>query len=85
MNADLENIWLDRGWWVHPDGQRRLLSWNAATHELAFHALHRWDQPIILAVIDTEDEVVERLAGWEAHNDHAAGLGWLAGRLEGCR
>lgn len=85
MNANPHTEWLDRGWWVHPDGQRRLLSWNAGTHELAFHSLHRFDRPIILAVIDTETEVIRRLDGWEAHNDQPGGLGWLAGRLEGCR
>lgn len=82
---DMENVWLDSGWWVQEDGTRRLLSWNAATHELKFWGLNRRQPDLVLAVIDTEDEVVRRLDGWVAHCDTKEGLEWLAGRLEGCR
>jgi len=92
--SDLNNVWLDQGWWVQPNGTRRLLSWNAATHELKFWALDgRHDDTaldgrhndMVLAVIPTEEEVVRRLAGWEAHNDTKEGLTWLAQQLEGRR
>lgn len=80
-----EHIWYDSGWWLMPDGTRRLLSWNAATHELKLWGLTDRQTDEILAVIDTEDEVRERLTGWEQYNDTPEGLGWLAARLEGCR
>lgn len=88
---DLENVWLDRGWWLMPNGQRRLLSWNAATKELRLWGLKRWideedaTDHLVLAVIETEDEVVRRLDGWDAHNDTKEGLSWLAAQLDGCR
>lgn len=78
-------MWADFGWWMHPSGIRKLLSWNAATKELAFWPLTRWDQPTIIAVIDSEDEVRRRLDGWAEHNQTKEGLGWLAQRLDGCR
>lgn len=78
-------VWLDSGWWVQPDGQRRLLSWNAETKELKFWGLDRCQDDLVLAVIDTEDEVTRRLEGWADHNDTREGLAWLAQRLEGCR
>jgi hypothetical protein len=78
-------IWADFGWWLHPSGVRKLLSWNAATKELAFWPLTRWDHPTVIAVIADEDEVRRRLDGWADHNDTKEGLGWLAQRLEGCR
>lgn len=86
MTNDLSTIWADFGWWVMPDGARRLLSWNAATHELKLWALDPTrKKDTILAVIDTEDEVRRRLDGWSDHNDTREGLAWLAQRLEGCR
>jgi hypothetical protein len=78
-------IWCDFGWWVHPNGQKKLLSWNAETKELAFWPLTRWEQPVALAVIPDEDEVRRRLDGWDAYNSTKEGLVWLANRLEGCR
>lgn len=84
-SSDSANVWLDSGWWVHPDGTRRLLSWNAASHELKFWAVDRRDKDLVLAVIDTEAEVVRRLEGYADHCDTKEGLSWLAQRLEGCR
>lgn len=78
-------VWLDCGWWLQPNGQRRLLSWNAATKELAFWPLNRQQEPDVVAVIDDENEVRRRLQGWEAHNESKEGLSWLAQRLEGHR
>jgi hypothetical protein len=78
-------VWCDFGWWSQPGGQKKLLSWNAATKELSFWPLTRWDEPIILAVIPDEDEVRARLEGWPDHNNTPDGLGWLAQRLEGYR
>lgn len=83
--ADLTNVWRDAGWWVMPNGTRRLLSWNAATHELKLWALDRSHPDTVLAVIGTEDEMIRRLEGWEMHNNTRDGLSWLAQRLEGCR
>ena len=78
-------MWLDFGWWVQPTtGIRKLLSWNAETKELAFWPINR-EPPIVLAIIADEDEVRRRLEGWEAHSMTREGMGWLAGRLEGCR
>ena len=78
-------VWADFGWWVQTNGRRRLLSWNQATKELSLWPLDRTENPIVLAVIETEDEVRRRLDGWDAYNDTKDGLGWLARRLEGCR
>lgn len=81
MTPDLSTVWRDAGWWVQPDGTRRLLSWNAATHELKFWGLDRRQADLIVAVISTEEEVVRR----PDHVDTKEGLAWLAQRLEGCR
>ena len=86
MTVDPSTIWADFGWWLMPNGTRRLLSWNAATHELKLWSLNPTSkEDAIFAVIDTEDEVRRRLDGWQDHNDTKEGLSWLAGRLEGCR
>lgn len=85
MGRDLENVWLDKGWWLTHTGTRRLLSWNAATKELKLWALNPQEDDDVLAVIDTEDEVCRRLDGWEAYNDTKEGLSWLAERLAGRR
>lgn len=85
MGAAPAAVWADYGWWLMPDGTRRLLSWNAATHELKLWSLHRLQRDIVLAVIPGELEVNRRLEGWADHNDTKDGLGWLAARLEGCR
>ena len=61
-------VWCDFGWWVHPTGQKKLLSWNAETKELSFWPLTRWEEPVVLAVIPDEDEVRRRLLGWESYN-----------------
>jgi len=53
---------------------------NAAASEADSHAT-----PIVLAVIDTEEEVNRRLDGWADHNTTKEGLAWLAQRLDGCR
>lgn len=91
---DLSRVWCDFGWWPQPNGQRRLLSWNAATLELKLWALSRFDEDTVLTVIDTEDEVRRRLGecdcsegcrGWTDHNETVEGLAWLTRRLEGCR
>lgn len=82
---DRSKTWCDFGWWRTSTGTRRLLSWNAATHELTLYGLTHWDPDMVVAVIDTEDEVRRRLEGWEAYNDTRGGLAWLAQRLEGCR
>jgi hypothetical protein len=84
-DPDLSHVWRDAGWWIQPDGTRRLLSWNAATHELKFWALDRREPDMVLAVIATEDELVRRLDGWADHCDTKEGLAWLAQRLDGCR
>lgn len=83
-------IWLDRGWWLQPNGTRRLLSWNAGTKELRLYSIDprpRDDDKgdLILAVIDSEEEVNERLQGWEQHNDNPDGMAWLAEQLKGCQ
>lgn len=78
-------MWCDFGWWPQGSGRKRLLSWNAETKELSFWPLHREEQPVVLAVIDDEDEVRQRLQGWEMHNTDNEGLAWLAQRLDGCR
>lgn len=83
--SDAATVWLDKGWWLMPNGTRRLLSWNAATKELNLWPLDRQQKAMVLAVIDTEDEVNRRLDGWDAYNDTREGLTWLAERLEGCR
>lgn len=75
-------IWCDFGWWVHPDGHKRLLSWNQATKELSFWPLARWEEPIVLAVIPDEDDVRRLLEGWDTFNHTKEGLSWLAARLE---
>lgn len=80
-----EFVWVDFGWWIQPNGLRRLLSWNAATHELAFWPLLRSEKPTIVAVIDDEDELRRRLDGWADHTDTKEGLAWLAQRLEDYR
>jgi hypothetical protein len=86
MSVDPSTIWADFGWFLQPDGTRRLLSWNAATKELKLWALNpNRQQDMILAIIDTEDEVRRRLDGWQDHNDTKEGLSWLSQRLEGCR
>lgn len=84
-DPDLSTVWYDSGWWLMPDGTRRLLSWNAGTKELRLWGLTDRQKDIVLAVIDTEDEVHRRLQGWESYNDTPEGLGWLAGQLKGCR
>jgi hypothetical protein len=84
-NADLRHVWADFGWWLMPNGTRRLLSWNAATKELRLWALHSDQRGDVLAVLATEDEVTRRLEGWAEYNDTKEGLSWLASRLEGCR
>lgn len=84
-DPDLRTVWHDSGWWRMPDGRRRLLSWNAQTCELKLWALGRNEPDMVLAVIDTEEEVVRRLEGWGAYNDTKEGLAWLAQRLDGCR
>lgn len=84
-DPDLSRVWMDAGWWIMPSGRRRLLSWNAASHELKLWALDRSEADTVLAVIDTEEEVTRRLEGWADHNDTKEGLAWLATRLEGCR
>lgn len=82
-------VWLDRGWWwtTNHAGQltRRLLSWNAATHNLTLLANNNYETDMVLAVIDTEEEVVRRLEGWEDYVESRNGLVWLAQRLEGLR
>lgn len=78
-------VWCDFGWWPHGNGRKRLLSWNAETHELTFWPLHRTEQTIVVAVITDEDELRRRLEGWEMHNNTPEGLSWLAQRLDGCR
>lgn len=83
--SDSHHIWWDAGWWVQPDGTRRLLSWNAGTHELTLLSLDRRVPDLVLAVIPTEDEVRLRLEGWQEHTDTKEGMAWLADRLEGCR
>jgi len=87
MSSDPSTVWLDKGWWRMPNGQRRLLSWNAASKELKLWSLDPTSRrdDMVLAVIDTEEEVCRRLAGWEAYNDTPEGLAWLAAQLEGCR
>lgn len=85
MSSSAQFVWRDFGWWVHSKGQKRLLSWNEATKELSFWPLARWEKPVVLAVIEDEEEVRRRLEGWESYNDTTEGLGWLAARLEGCR
>lgn len=92
MTNDLSTVWADFGWWLMPDGRRRLLSWNAATHELKFWSLNRQEEEedkkerrLVVAVIHHEDEVRRLLDGWSDHNDTREGLAWLAQRLEGCR
>lgn len=84
MNASARFVWLDFGWWPQPSGVKRLLSWNAETHELSFWPLGR-EAPIVLAVIENEDEVRARLDGWAEHNSTEGGLEWLAARLDGYR
>lgn len=84
MNASARFVWLDFGFWPQPSGPKRLLSWNAETHELSFWPLDR-EPPIVVAVIETEDEVRARLEGWADHNTKEGGLEWLAGRLDGYR
>jgi hypothetical protein len=81
---DARFIWLDFGWWPQPGGTKKLLSWNAETHELTFWPIAR-EAPILLAVIPDEDDVRRRLDGWADHNDTKEGLAWLAQRLDGCR
>lgn len=83
MSSD-QHTWLDFGWWTHTDMPTRLLSWNAATKELAFWPLNR-EPPVVLAVIPDENEVRRRLEGWEAYHTTKEGLAWLAGQLKGCR
>lgn len=78
-------VWYDAGWWLMPGGWKRLLTWNAASKELTLLATYPHEKDMVLAVIDTEEEVHRRLSGWEAHNDTKEGLSWLAGQLEGCR
>lgn len=86
MNASARFTWADFGWWIQPDsGLKKLLSWNAETHELAFWPLLNREPTVVLAVIDTEDEVVRRLEGWQEHTDTEGGLEWLAQRLGGCQ
>lgn len=82
---DLDRVWADFGWFLQPDGTRRLLSWNAGTKELKFWSLNRFEKDIVLAVITDEAEVRRRLKGWEDHNTTIDGLAWLAQQLEGCR
>jgi hypothetical protein len=77
-------VWLDRGWWLMRDGQRRLLSWNAETKEVSFWALDRFQENVVLAKVATEDEVLVRLADYDTHCDSVAELRWLAEQLEGC-
>lgn len=77
--------WVDFGWWPHPDGFQRLLSWNEETKELSFWPIHRLEGPMVLAVIPDEDDVRARLEGWPDHNTTKEGLAWLAQRLEGYR
>jgi hypothetical protein len=81
---DLSRVWLDSGWWVQPNGTKRLLTWNAGTHELSLQPIGR-EEPIILAIIATEEEVRRRLDGWPDHAGTKDGLGWLAQRLDGVR
>lgn len=89
MSVDADRVWLDRGWWwtTNHAGQltRRLLSWNAGTQELTLLANTNYETNMVLAVIDTEDEVISRLHGWEDYVDSKNGLAWLAGRLEAHR
>lgn len=85
MTASASFCWLDFGWWPQPNGQKRLLSWNAQTKELTFWPLHPLEEQTVLAVIADEDEARHRLVGWEMHNNTREGLSWLAQRLEGCR
>ena len=87
MSGDPHRCWLDRGWWwtTNHAGQltRRLLSWNAGTQHLTVLANNRFEKDIVLAVIDTEQEVVRRLAGWENYVESKNGLAWLTRQLEG--
>ena len=85
MNVENSYVWKDAGWWVMPNGGRRLLSWNAATHELKLWSLNPNEADTVLAVIPTEDELDRRLQGWAAHNDTKDGLKWLAQQLKGRR
>lgn len=78
----LATVWYDSGWWLMPDKTRRLLSWNAATKELKLWGLTDMQKDKVLAVIETEAEVRERLKGWEAYNDTPEGLAWLAEQLK---
>lgn len=82
MKTDPYLTWWDAGWWTMPTGVKRLLSWNAGTHELSLIPIGR-EAPIVLAVIADEDDVRRRLAGWQEHCDTKEGLEWLAQQLEG--
>jgi hypothetical protein len=85
MSASARHVWVDFGWWPQSSGHKRLLSWNAETKELTFWPLHRFEEPMVPAVIIDEDEVRQRLEGWADHNTMKEGLAWLAQRLDGCR
>ena len=74
-------MWADFGWWVQPNGQRRLLSWNAATKELKLWGLDRLQEDEVIAVIDSESEVRDRLEGWANYNETEEGRAWLEQQL----
>jgi hypothetical protein len=74
-------VWFDRGWWLFPDQQRRLLTWNQATKQLQFCALHRFEDDRVLARFDNEAAVAAATAGWEEHNITTHGLAWLHSQL----
>lgn len=70
---------LDMGYWVCPNGQRKLLTWWSD-----IGALILGDIDVIARIYD-EDDLRRRLADWPSHCDLRDGLGWVAQQLEGCR
>jgi hypothetical protein len=74
---------LDFGFWRMNNGQRRLLTWwGPENGALTLDGPGGLD---VLAIIDNEDDLRRRLAGWEDHCDLRDGLGWVATQLKGCR
>lgn len=73
---------VDLGWWRRHNGRRSLLTWWSDTGALVLDGPGGLD---VLAVIPDRTELERRLAGWAEHADTREGIGWLAGRLEGCR
>lgn len=70
---------LDMGYWICPNGQRKLLTFWPDTG-----AVILGDEDV-LAVVHDEDDLRRRLEAWPEHCDLRDGLGWVAQQLEGCR